>query len=32
MSICFDTSIKIPDSYKDYRHIKLKPKRKKPHK
>ena len=29
MSTCNDLSIKIPDSYLDYRNIKLKPKRKK---
>ncbi len=29
MSTCFDLSIKIPDSYLDYRKIVYKPKRKK---
>ena len=29
MSICYDLSIKIPDSYLDYRKIVYKPKRKK---
>jgi len=28
MSICYDLSIKIPDSYLDYRKIVYKPKRK----
>lgn len=29
MSICYDLSIKIPDSYLDYRKIVYKPKKKK---